>query len=224
MATPGPARRATVLLASAAVVVALAGCSLPGPGSVGPDDERPSSAPSFVPKAPVPGGKSLDSRAKVPSPPAVDARDATAVAKAWATTAYSYDTAYDAGPHDAVLRATRYVTGKLADAEREYRPAAGSGDRWNTWAQHRAWTRVKTSLETDGDAPTDTTTTAWRQLAVDGSAQGRDGWSGPGTQLQAFIKLVRDGKGMSWRIAEVNAVEAATVPSAQPSASSDRSE
>ncbi|WP_051722646.1 hypothetical protein [Streptomyces albus] len=227
------ARRATTRAGSAAVsatvsaaaLIALAGCGLPGLGG-GSSEPTPKVSPeaSFTAKAPVPSGKPLGPGAKVPSPPDADFGDPTSVATAWAVTAYSHDTAYDAGPHDAVLRAARYATEKLAAAEREHRPAAGAGGQWLLWAEHKAWTTVKTSLETDGDAPSDTATTAWRQIAVTGKARGRDGWSGPGPRLHAFVQLVRDGRGDPWRVSKVNVVEAATVPSQQTTASPDRSE
>ncbi|KAF4410152.1 hypothetical protein [Streptomyces lycii] len=209
-------RRGAALLAAATALVALAGCGLPG---LDRSDSGAAEETSVAPKAPVPSGKPLDKDAKVPEPGPVDDRDATAVAQAWATAAYSYDTAYDAGPHDAVLRAGRYCTEKLAAADRSHRPAAGSGPEWAAWAEHRAWTRVKLEVESDGDAPADTATTAWRQLAVTGTAKGRDGWEGDGPRLHAFVELRRGGEGEPWRVNQVNVVEAAGPPSPAPGAS-----
>lgn len=112
-----------------------------------------SSEPPFTPKAPLPSGEPLGSDARVPSPSGVDDTDATAVAEAWTEVAYGYDTKYDTGPHDAVLRSARWFTAARAKAERSYHPASGAGEQWNSWAAHEAWTTVDVELDDDGDAP-----------------------------------------------------------------------
>jgi hypothetical protein len=154
----------------------------------------------------------------VPTPKKVDDKDATAVAEAWTEVAYGYDTKYDSGPHDAVLRAARWFTADKAEAERSYRPAAAAGEIWNTWAGHKAWTTVEVESDDDGDAPADTRTAAYRALFVDGEAHGRDGWTGTGPQATVYVKLVRSAKGGPWRVDDVRTVEAAAPPSATPSA------
>ncbi|MFI0817282.1 hypothetical protein ACH4TX_12355 [Streptomyces sp. NPDC021098] len=205
-------------VAGAVAAVLLSGCGLPGLDSGSEPEASPSKA-TFVPKAPVPSGKSLGPDAHVPDPPRPDGKDATEVAKAWAVVAYGYDTKYDTSPHDAVLRASPYFTKKKAAEEREYSPAAGSGEQWNNWAAHKAWTKATVTLQVDGDSPPDKKTVVWRQLAIVGTAYGRDGWKGKGARVQAFVKLVRSDGAEPWRISMVNAIPEAAVPSAVPSAS-----
>ncbi|MER6124374.1 hypothetical protein ABT173_17295 [Streptomyces sp. NPDC001795] len=217
-------RSATVLLTAVAGLTLLSGCGLPdhrvqGDGKGG----SASGKTSFTPKAPIPSGKPLGPDAHVATPGVVDANDAGAVSKAWAETAYSYDTKYDTSSHDAVLRAARWLTERKAAAEREYQPASGPGYEWNTWARHHAWTTVTVSSELEDDAPRDSETIAYRDLVVTGTAHGRDGWTGTGPRLNAYVKLVRSGVGEPWRVDDATVVEAATPPSANPSSASDGS-
>ncbi|MGW7277387.1 hypothetical protein ACWGIV_03545 [Streptomyces sp. NPDC054844] len=212
-------RAVAVLLTSATGLALLAGCGLHDyrEGPPGGDGGTGPAASSFTPKAPLPSGKPLDADARVPSPSPVDESDATAVAEAWAEIAYSHDTAYDISPHDAALRAARFLTPDRAAVLREYRPVSGPGDQWNTWADHRAWTTVEVEADLDGDAPPDAPREAHRGLFVEGEAHGRDGWRGEGPQVNAFVKLTRVGPGRPWQVADVTVVEAAVPPSASPS-------
>ncbi|MDX3673238.1 hypothetical protein [Streptomyces europaeiscabiei] len=208
----GRARRAgAVALATVTGVAVLAACGL--------EDHREtaggttaSSEPPFTPKAPLPSGKRLGPDAHVPSPTGVDDTDATAVAEAWVEVAYGHDTKYDTGPHDAVLRSVRWFTAAKAKAERSYRPASGAGDQWNSWAAHEAWTTVEVEPDDDGDAPSDSSRDAYRALFVDGTAHGRDGWTGTGPQATVYVKLARSGKDEPWRVDEVRTVEAEVSP------------
>lgn len=215
-----------MLLATVAGLVVLTGCGLRdfregADGAGGAPD--PALSETVAPKAPVPQGKPLDAGAKVPAPPQADDQDATAVARAWATTAYGHDTAYDAGPQDAVLRAARYLTDERAAAEREHRSAGGTGNDWNVWAEHKAWTTVQVSVDDDahdGEVPPDSPTVVYRVLYVEGKAQGRDGWSGAGPLLTAALKLSRSADGGPWRVADVQVTPAAVPPSPAPPATS----
>ncbi|GHH88275.1 hypothetical protein GCM10017771_32820 [Streptomyces capitiformicae] len=217
-----PSRAVAGLLAFATGLVLLAGCGLPDhrQSATGQGGASASAEPSFVPKAPVSSGKPLGPDAHVPDPGAVDDSDPTAVSKAWAEMTYSYDTKYDASPHDAGLRAVRWCSKRKADAERSYRPASGPGADWNTWAQHRAWTTVTVSIEQEDDSPKDGKQVAYRSLVVEGEAHGRDGWTGRGPRLTAHTKLVRSSVGEPWRVDDVIVVEAVAPPSpGEPSAS-----
>ncbi|MFD4545574.1 hypothetical protein [Streptomyces sp. NPDC058466] len=214
-----PARVIAVAVVSVTGLLALTGCGLRDHrDTVGVAGSSPSAAPSVAPKAPLPSGKPLGADARVPSPSGVDGTDATEVSEAWAEVVYGYDTKYDSGPQDAVLRSARWLTAKKAAAERSYRPASGAGNDWNTWAGHQAWTTVDVTADDDGDGPTDTAVLAYRALFVEGTAQGRDGWTGTGPRANVYLKLTRTGRGQPWHVAEVTAVEAAVPPS--PSASS----
>lgn len=218
--------RAVAALAAAVVAaVVLTGCGLKDYRDVSASGPSASAAPSVEPKAPLPAGSPLGADAHVPRMPRVDTSDATVLSEAWAKVAYGYDTKYDTGPHDALLRSARWFTAKKAAEERGYRAAAGAGDDWNTWAGHRAWTTAAVTVDDDGDAPADTRTLAYRALFVEGTAHGRDGWTGTGPRANVFLKLVRSGAGSPWRIAEVTTVDAATPPSPTAALSStDRPE
>lgn len=77
----------------------------------------------------------------------------------------------------------------------------------------------------DGDAPSDSARDAYRALFVDGTAYGRDGWTGTGPQATVYVKPVRSGKGEPWRVDEVRTVEAAVsapTPSGQDSAAASK--
>ncbi|MEU1200690.1 hypothetical protein ABZ446_31350 [Streptomyces sp. NPDC005813] len=214
-------RTIAVAVVSVTGLVALTGCGLQDHRDVvGAPGASPSAVPSVAPKAPLPSGKPLGADARVPSPSGVDGTDATDVSEAWAEVAYGYDTKYDSGPHDAVLRSARWFTAKKAAAERSYRPASGAGDVWNTWAGHKAWTTVEVTSDDDGDGPRDTAVLAYRALYVDGTAHGRDGWTGTGPRANVFLKLTRAGHGQPWHVDEVNAVEAAVPPPPESSSAS----
>ncbi|KFG09743.1 MULTISPECIES: hypothetical protein [Streptomyces] len=213
----GARRACAAVLATVTGVAVLAACGL--------EDHRETagggtatSAPPFTPKAPLPSGRPLGPDAHVPRPTGVDGTDATAVAEAWVQVAYGHDTKYDTGPRDAVLRSARWFTAARAKAERSYRPASGAGEQWNSWAAHEAWTTVDVEADDDGDAPADSARDAYRALFVDGTAHGRDGWTGTGPQATVYVKLVRPGKGEPWRVDGVRTVEAA-VSAPDPSGS-----
>ncbi|WP_217245545.1 hypothetical protein [Streptomyces sp. AC602_WCS936] len=203
----------TAVVTATTGLVLLSGCGLPDHREAGSrSDGSTSQQPSILPKVPVPSGKPLGPDAHVPDLGAVDDSDATAVSKAWAETTYSYDTKYDTSPHGAVLRGTRWCTERRASAERRYRPAAGPGSEWNDWERHQAWTTVTVSSELVDDAPRDTEGIAYRSLVVAGTAHGRDGWTGTGPRLNAYVKLVRTAVGEPWRVDDATVVEAATPP------------
>ncbi|MFE1286581.1 hypothetical protein [Streptomyces sp. NPDC058751] len=210
---------AALTVVSLAGILALTSCGLRDHrDDVGAPGSSPSAVPSVAPKASLPAGRPLGEDAHVPSPSGVDGTDATEVSEAWAEVAYGYDTKYDYGPHDAVLRSARWFTPARAAAERSYRPASGAGAEWNAWAGHRAWTTVDVTADDEADGPADTAVLAYRALFVEGTAHGRDGWTGTGPRASVYLKLTRAGDGRPWRVAEVEAVEAAD-PLPSPSAS-----
>ncbi|MBD3547942.1 MULTISPECIES: hypothetical protein [Streptomyces] len=214
---------ATVLVTAVGAAV-LAGCGLKdlreeSDGAGGGTDPGSAASDTFTPKAPVPRGKPLDGGSRLPAAPKPDDGDPTSVARTWATVAYGYDTAYDQGRQDAVLRTLPFLTTARASAEREHVSAGGTGGDWNVWAGHRAWTTVRLTFEDgDDDLPPDTPVLAYREIFVEGTAHGRDGWTGPGPRLMASVKLTRTVGG-PWRVADVRVVEEALPPAAaRPSA------
>ncbi|MCX5195005.1 hypothetical protein OOK31_14005 [Streptomyces sp. NBC_00249] len=208
------------VLAAVTGVALLTGCGLRDlRDDKAVDPAAPSALPSFETKAPVPPGKPLDAQAKVQPVPAPDPSDPNAVARAWLATAYGYDTAYDNGPQDANLRALPYLTEEQAKAERDYRPGAGSGSEWATWAEHKAWMTLAITEDDDDQGPGGTAGASFRTFYVDGKAHGRDGWTGPGPRLTAVVKLTLAGPA-GWKVAGITVTPAATPPSAVPSSSS----
>ncbi|THA70660.1 hypothetical protein E6P78_08735 [Streptomyces sp. A0958] len=207
--------RTTAVAFAVAVTLVLAGCARSKDGDAAPTSPASPSAPLV--KVPAASSQPLDADAHVPRPRQVDEHDAGAVALAWAELSYGYDTAYDAHPHAARLRAARYLTPEKADLAKSYSPVSGPGAQWNAWASHRAWTEAHAALaDPDEDAEPDTATRAHRAVSVDGTAHGRDGWKGPGPRLHAYLTLARTGKDAPWRIRETDIVEAATPPTDRP--------
>ncbi len=115
-----------------------------------------------------------------------------------------------------MLRTLPFLTTARASAEREHVSAGGTGGDWNVWAGHRAWTTVRLTFEDgDDDLPPDTPVLAYREIFVEGTAHGRDGWTGPGPRLMASVKLTRTVGG-PWRVADVRVVEEVLPPAARP--------
>ncbi|MCG7524559.1 hypothetical protein MHW47_08935 [Streptomyces sp. OfavH-34-F] len=207
-----PRTRAAALALTALL---LAGCAGERDGDTGPTAPTVPATPS--PKVPAASSRPLDHDAHVPRAGRIDEGDASAVALKWAEFAYGYDTAYDAHPHAARLRAARYLTPEKAAAATSYSPASGPGVQWNTWASHRAWTEAHAApAEPDEDAEPDTGTLAHRVVAVDGTAHGRDGWTGPGPRLHAYLTLTRTGPDAPWRVSDTDIVPAVSPPSRRP--------
>ncbi|MCZ7458210.1 hypothetical protein [Streptomyces sp. WMMC940] len=160
-------------------------------------------------KAPAPTSRPTDSGARLPQAKRIDESDASAVALEWARLAYGYDTAYDVHPHAGILRTARYLTAERREAERAYQPASAPGARWSTWSSHSAWISSAVELADLDEAPrADTPITAYRAVVVQGTAHGRDGWTGPGPQLHAYLTLARDSGSAPWRISEITTNEA----------------
>ncbi|MGC4947959.1 hypothetical protein ACLQ2N_17410 [Streptomyces sp. DT224] len=206
---------AVALAFAGTLALTLAGCASGEDDAPAPTSSAGSSAPAA--KVPAASSRPLDADAHVPRVRRIDERDASAVALAWAELSYGYDTAYDAHPHAARLRAARYLTPEKAALAKSYSPTSGPGAQWNAWASHRAWTEAHAALaDADEDAEPDTGTRAYRVVSVDGTARGRDGWEGTGPRLHAYLTLTRTGREAPWRIRETTVVDAVAPPSNQP--------
>jgi hypothetical protein len=194
-------------------VLALTGCGLRDHRDVvGVPGSSPSTVPSMAPKAPLPSGRPSGADARLPNPSGVDGMDTAEVSEAWAEMAYGYDTRDDCGPRDAVPRSARWFTAAGAAAERSYHPANGAGDEWNTWAGRRAWTMVDVTADDNADGPADSAVLAHRAFSVEGTANGRDGWTGMGPRANVCLKLTRAGDGRPRQGAEATIMEAAAPP------------
>lgn len=134
----------------------------------------------------------------MPAPSGVDGRSADAVALAGVQALTQSDTAVDADPNDTTLRAIGWLTPAFAAQVRAFAPVGGPGAVWLSWAAHRAYVTVVTSLGGD-DRPADTATTAVRQVVAVETPIGRDGWLGSPEIEVVFVSLGRvNGQ---WRIA-----------------------
>jgi hypothetical protein len=112
--------------------------------------------------------------------------DAAAVAAARALA--SSDTVLDAYPNDTIRRSSAWLTADFAASVTGFPPVAAPGSIWASWTAHHAYLRVRAMVASD-EHPTDTATTAARQVVESVIPIGRDGWRGtPFTQV-AFLTL-----------------------------------
>jgi len=207
----------TTALATAAAVLALAGCASnattvqPGqsatqaPGTALPNPLQPTAAtPSGAPTAaPYPTGSSGSPRATLPDPTQVNGQNADAVAEAALTVMYSMDTRIDTTPRNAVLRAVPYLTKAYATELAGSQVYAAPGAAWNDWAAHGAYTTATITPAPDSGAPTDTATTAYRSYTVTTTAHGTDSYMDTDQVGTAFVELTRSGWSSPWRVALV---------------------
>lgn len=116
--------------------------------------------------------------------------DPDGVAAAALTTLFSYDTARDARPADAALRAMQWFSPGYWSAVQATSPVGNPGNAWSTWTSHRAIVTATVAPAGD-DRPADSATGAQRQLTVEQHPRGRDGWTAPSLRSTAFVVLVR---------------------------------
>lgn len=179
------------VLAAAAVLLVLTGCTATAPPAV------PGTPAGFTAARPPAGGVPA---VPLPRPAGVDRQDPDAVARAALTTLSTHDTAVDHGIGDAARRALPWLSGDFARDVLAAPPVAPPGATWSSWARHRAV--VTSSLTTShDDRPADTATTAYRQYIVERRPRGRDGWRGAPTRSVLFVRLSRTTVG--WAVDQV---------------------
>jgi len=183
----------------AAALSCLVGC---GRLSTSPEAaSSTSSSPSWLRPSPYPSSTRTGLPAvPPPAPAAVNGADVDAVALAAVRAVEGSDTALDADPHDTVLRASAWLTPAFAAQVRAYPPTAAPGATWNTWAAHRAYLVVSTSLGGD-EHPADSARAAWRQVVAVLHPLGRDGWVGPDQTVVVFVTLAPAAG--QWRLASI---------------------
>jgi hypothetical protein len=206
-------RQIVVSAVLSSIVIAAAGCS--GNSSQGPplpaatpsmSGATPASTtpmPSRPTVQPVPPGRAGVPAAGLVDPRTVNQSSVNAVASAALTATYRMDTAIDHSPRDAALRAKPFLSVALANELAQPMPGGG-GAEWNTWALHRAYTKVLAITDvTEAGAPPDSATQAARTLQVTYQAVGRDSWRGPKLTSTAFLALERSSKASPWRLSAV---------------------
>jgi hypothetical protein len=164
---------------------------------------QPTPGPRQTPT--LPPGMRQPEPVAVPDPATVDGGDATAVALAALTAAYSFDTAHDASSADAMGRAQTWLAepydssaydldGLRQDVERD----------WESWSRHQAFASINgiDPHTTDVDNP-DTATRAERRFYVRMTPIGRDAWNGPLVEHQWFAFLQRASADDQWRVVEL---------------------
>ena len=224
-----PSRRRTVLALTAAIALT-AGCTSPPPAQTQPVQEESSTASRIENRAITAGGITqpdphetptaedhsenalapTNTSSPAPTQPDTPATEQPASAPASpdeialeaAALMYTSDTATDASPIDAQLRAASHMTPDLAAAIADA-PPIGGGAWWNELAAHQGTTTATARLAPEAGQPPDTPTTAHRSLAVEIIPTGTDGWQGGPRQLSVRLVLTRPSTVDGWRISDL---------------------
>jgi hypothetical protein len=214
-------RRHAVLTAAttAALLVAAAGCTTTTQGAPTPAPPR-SSTPAPIP-APTSAGASATSGVQNPTasaPPmptgtpgrprglpaaTVDTTSADAVAEAFATTTFAYDTAIDLSVFDAQVRSAVYAT--PAFATELTTPLAQTGTAFFAdLASHQGFTTVALATNADDGQPADALRSAARSYSVTTTARGSGGYTAPVDTTTVYVMLTRAGASSPWQVSSVS--------------------
>lgn len=127
-----------------------------------------------------PTGKAGTPRGQVVAPASVKTGTPDQVARAFATTLWTWDTKIDTSPNDAGRRAAALASPTYSKALTSARSKAGPGSEWLQMSSHSGFTKITDStLGGLGEAPPDTATAAARAVTVKGSFLGDKKWSSP---------------------------------------------
>lgn len=135
---------------------------------------------------------------------AVDTASVDAVAAAFTTATFTYDTAGDVSEFDAQLRSAVYATPAFA-AELTV-PLARTGSAvFTELAAHDGFTTVQLVANRDDGQPPDELRTGARSYDVTVTGQGgSDGWSAVLTEDTIYVFLTRGGASAPWQVASVS--------------------
>ena len=176
-----------------------AGTSLsPWGGSTSTPSHRTSSSSSSSSSGRTSTRRAVTAGPRIVTPTPATAATPNAAALTGVKAIESSDTTVDADPHDTVHRAAAWLTPAFAAQVKAFPPVAAPGATWNTWAAHRAYLVVTTSLGGD-EHPADTATTVYRQVVAVLHPIGRDGWHGAAVVDVVSVSLSRIGA--QWRLA-----------------------
>jgi len=199
------------------VVAGCAGCgggggTAPSPPSVTSVPVTPSSSAVSSPPAPstpgpvpsnppVPAGNPGQPRGRATAP--VDGQSPDAVASAFATATFTYDTALDRSPYDAQVRSAVYATPAFA-AVLKQPLRQGGGAQWNTLAAHHGFTTVALTANHDDGRPPDQLGAAARAYTVATTGHGDNAWSAPLDSQTMYVFLTRTGTATPWQVSRVS--------------------
>jgi hypothetical protein len=199
------------------VLLATTGCSSDTPAAPTPASSTPSATPAPIPAPTATPGISVSSppSASAPAMPTgtpgrprgittttVDTTSADAVASAFVTTTFAYDSATDLSEFDAQVRSAVYATPTFATELTT--PLAQTGSAvFTTLLAHQGFTTVALAPNTDDGQPADALRSAARSYAVTVTGQGADGWSAPLDAATVYVMLTRTGASAPWQVASV---------------------
>ncbi|MFF9483024.1 hypothetical protein [Streptomyces sp. NPDC014733] len=195
------ARRTAAAAAVAMLVATAAACSSEDQDRPAPKPSTSSPAPTahptatYSPPPTMPTGKPGTPKGGLPKD--VDEKDATAVAKAIAEVAFTYDTQLDRTRADAQRRTARWLTPAYAKTALG-QPVAPPGANWDQMAAHHGYTTV-TARQAHDTAPAGTPTSAYRQFEVTVKFRGRGSWTGPDEHWVTWLHLTRSTASSPWR-------------------------
>jgi hypothetical protein len=131
----------------------------------------------------------------------VDRSNATAVAVAMIDGTFTSNTTTDTSQQNAIVRSAIWYTPSAAANLRSQAPPSSPGAEWIAWTAHHATTTVTTTVNHDSGAPSDTSTTAYRQFTVDVTPHGDDGWTTAPDMYTCFVTLTRTTPTGPWEVA-----------------------
>lgn len=179
---------------SAASVTSSVPPTVPVPATPAPSG---TTTPAISPA--VPTGQQGTPRGAPPTASTTNLSDAAAVAVAFATTSFDYDTAIDVSPADAQRRSIPFTTPAYAAQLRAGGTQPG-GAWWNTLAEHHGYTTAALVENHDGGRPPDTATTAVRSWTVTSTGRSPDGWSAPMGTALVFVAMTRPILAAPWQV------------------------
>jgi hypothetical protein len=211
-------RSAALVLVTAVLLGATAGCSSGTQAEPTPATSTPAAPPTPIPAPTTAGGVSVTSTpvaSALPMPTgtpgrprgitttAVDTTSADAVATAFVATTFSYDSATDVSEFDAQVRSAVHAT--PAFAAELTTPLARTGSTvFTTLASHQGFTTVALATNADDGQPADALRSAARSYRVTVTGQGTAGWSAKVDTATVYVMLVRAGASAPWQVTSVS--------------------
>lgn len=187
-----------------AALLALCGCESSGPPptvTVTADSSRDSiesgSPTTPAQSDPKPVAKGRAGAARGGAVGAVDAKNASSVARAYAMTVYAHDTRLDRSPNDAARRARRWMTPQLASVYDKPMPGGGDAD-WQELVRRGGFTRSKV---VEVEASNSGALRATRVLRITTTSFDRNRRVfGVPEAGQLEVTLVRESRGAGWLV------------------------
>ena len=213
-------RRSSLTAAAAAVALAVVatGCSSTAQGAPTAATTTTATVTTPIPAPPTPSAAPTGTTpvATAPAMPtgtpgrprglptvAADTTSIDAVAKAFATTTFIYDSGLDRSEFDAQVRSATLATPAFA-AELTTPLAQTGSATFTTLAAHQGFTTVTLAPNADDGQPPDELRSAARSYRVTITGQGTGGWSAPLDATTIYLRLARTGASTPWQVASVS--------------------